>query len=152
MGPEGGFIIYLRNQIQHWRQKVFVPGGEGSDLRFVQGPGLGGRGVLKREKKSVPKHSSPKKTVCSSYVQPWRMAVGGWRLAVGGDWRLAVGHWWVVAVGGGWRRLVVGDWWLVAVGNGWRLVIGRRWQLAAVGGWQLVAVGGWQLVVPWGGP
>ena len=41
-----------------------------------------------------------------------RLAVGGWRLAVGGWWRLAVGGWW---------RLAVGDWWLVAVGGPWGL-------------------------------
>ena len=44
-----------------------------------------------------------KKTACSSYVQPWLVAIGGWRLATGGWWRLVV-------VGGGW-------WWLVAVGD-----------------------------------
>ena len=56
------------------------------------------------------------------------LAVGGWRLAIGGWWRLG-------AVGGGWRRLVVGDWWLMVVGSGWRLAVGRRWRLVAVGGW-----------------
>ena len=34
---------------------------------------------------------SCKKTACSSYVEPWLVAIGGWRLAVGGDWWLAVG-------------------------------------------------------------
>ena len=70
-----------------------------------------------------------KATACSSYVQPWSVAIGGWRLVEIAGWRLAaVGSWrWVV--GGGWQRLV-------AVGGGWRLV----------------AVGGWRLVVPWGGP
>ena len=96
------------------------------------------RAVLKGEKKSVPKQFC-KKTACSSYVQPWLVAIGGWRL---------------VAVGGGWRRfgwrLVVGGWWLAA--GGW-------WRLAAVGDWQLVVGGGWRLAVggsrrlavaPWG--
>ena len=96
---------------------------------FGRGPG---GSLREREKqKSVPIHSVPKKTACSSYVQP------GW-------WRLAVGGWWGLAVGGGWRGLVVGDWSLVAVGSGWRLVVGRRWRSAAVGGWRLVAVGGWR--------
>ena len=89
----------------------------------------------KERKKSVPLHSFPKKTASSSYVQPWLVAGGGWRLVAIGGWQLATG---------GWRRLVVGDWWLVAVGSGWRLAVGRRWRLAAVGGWRLV--------VPWGGP
>ena len=77
----------------------------------------------------------------------WRLAVGGWRLAVGGDWRLAVGNWRLVAVGGGWWRLVVGDWWLVAVVGGWPLALGCRWRLKAVGGWRLVAGGGWRWLV-----
>ena len=87
-----------------------------------------------QKKKSVPLHSFPKKPAGTPCVQPWLVAVGGWRLAVGGDWWLAVGNWRLVAVGGGWRRLVVGDWWLVAVGG---------WSPLAVGGWRLVAVGGW---------
>ena len=67
--------------------------------------------------------------MCSSYVQPWLVVIGGRRLVVG-NWRL-------VAVGGGWQRLVVGDWWLVAVGSGWRSAVGGGWWLA-VGGWRLV--------------
>ena len=115
----------------------------------------------KKGKKSVPEPVFPKKPGGTPCAQPWLVAVGGWRLAVGGGWRLAVGNWRLVAVGGGWRRLVVGDRWLVAVGNGWQLAVGRRWRLAAVGGgwwlavgagWRLMGVGGWQLVVPWGGP
>ena len=36
-----------------------------------------------------------KKTACSSFVKPWLVAIGGWRLAaVGSGWRLVV-----VAVG-----------------------------------------------------
>ena len=61
-----------------------------------------------KKKKSVPVHSFPKKTACSSYVQPWLVAVGGWQLATGG-W------WWLVVVGGGWRRLVVGGGWPLVV-------------------------------------
>ena len=67
-------------------------------------------------------------------MQPWFLAVGGWRLVAVGGWRLAVG--------GGWWRLVVGDWWLVAVG-GWQLVVGGGWKRLAVGGWQFMLVGGW---------
>ena len=74
----------------------------------------------------------PKKTACSSYAQPWLVAVGGWRLVAIGGWQLATGGWW---------RLVVGDWRLVAVGSGWRLAVGRRWRLAVDGSWWL-AVGG----------
>ena len=38
-----------------------------------------------------------------------RLAVGGWRLAVGGGWRLvAVGGWWRLAAVGGWRLAVPG--------------------------------------------
>ena len=116
-----------------------------------------GGSFREKRKKSVPIHSFPKKTACSSYVQPWLVAVGGWRLVAVGGWRLvAVGGWRLVAVGG-WQsanwRLVVGDWWLVAVGSGWRLAVGRRWRfwrrLVAVGGWWrlavLAAVGGWRL-------
>ena len=80
-----------------------------------------------------PERQFCKKTACSSYVQPWLVAIGDWRLAVGGDWRLAVG-----------------DWRLVVVGGGWWLVIGGWWRLAVVGGWWLVAAGGWWLAV--GGP
>ena len=50
-----------------------------------------------------------------SCVQPWLVAVGGWR-------RLAVGSW-QLAVGGGWRRLVIGGWWRLAVGGSWRLAV-----------------------------
>ena len=59
-----------------------------------------------------------KTTACSSYVQPWLVAVGGWRLVEIAGWRLAVGGWWLAAVGGSWRQLAVGDGWLVAVGSG----------------------------------
>ena len=67
-----------------------------------------------------------KTTACSSYVQPWLVAIGGWRLVEIAGWRLA-------AVGGGWRQLAVGDGWLVAVDSGWRLAVAGGWRLA-VGG------------------
>ena len=88
-----------------------------------------------KEKTSVRERQFCKKTACSSYIQPWLVAIGGWRLVATGDWRLAVGDWRLVVVDGGWRRLVVDDWWLVAVGSGWWLAVGRRWRLVAVGGW-----------------
>ena len=65
------------------------------------------RGSLTGRKKSVPERQFCRKTVCSSSVQPWLVAIGGWQL---------------VAVGGGWRRLAVGRRWRLAVG-GWWLVI-----------------------------
>ena len=77
-----------------------------------------------RVKKSVPEQQFCKKTACSSYVQPWWVAIGGW-------W------------------LVVGDWWLMAVGSGWWLAVGRSWRLV-VGSWRLAVGGGWWLAV--GGP
>ena len=52
----------------------------------------------------------PKKTACCSYVQPWLVVIGGWRLATGG-WRL-------VAVGGWWRLMVDGWWSMGAVLKG----------------------------------
>ena len=58
------------------------------------------RAVLRGE--NCPKLQFCQKTACSSYVQPWLVAICGWRLAVGGDWWFAVG--------GGWRQLVVGNW------------------------------------------
>ena len=44
------------------------------------------KGVLKEgKKKSVAEREFCKKTACSSYVQPWLVALGGWRLvAIGG--------------------------------------------------------------------
>ena len=103
-----------------------------------------GRGVLNGKRKKCS--GFPKKPAGTPCAQPWLVAVGGWRLAVGGGCRLAIANWRLVAVGGGWRRLVAGGWWLEAVGSGWQLTVGRRWRLAAVGGWRLVAVGGWRLV------
>ena len=44
-------------------------------------------GSLREGKKSVPERQCCTKTACSSYVQPWLVAVGGW-------WRLVVGGWW----------------------------------------------------------
>ena len=76
----------------------------------------------------------------------WLLAIGGWRLAVGGGWwRLAaVGGWWLV-VGSWWRLAVVGGWRLVTIG-GWRLAVGG-WRLAVGGGWWRLAVGGWWRLV-----
>ena len=62
-----------------------------------------------------------KTTVCSSYVQPWLVVIGGWWLVEIAGWRLVVG---------GWRRLA-------AVGGSWQLVMGGWWRLAAVDGWRL---------------
>ena len=112
-----------------------------------------GRSLTEKEKKSVPEPVFPKKPAGTPCAQPWLVAVGGWRLAVGGGWQLATGGWWrLVVVGGGWR-LVIGGWWrlavvgssrLVAAGGRRRLVAGCWWRLV-VGGWWLV-VGGWRLV------
>ena len=82
-----------------------------------------GQGGPQEEKKSVPERQFCKKTACSSYVQPWLVAVGGWRLVAIAGWRLAVGGWRLVAAGG-WRRLAVGGWWRFAVGGGWWLAVG----------------------------
>ena len=41
------------------------------------------RAVLKGGK-AVPKLQFRKKTACSSYVQPWLVAIGGWRVVVPG--------------------------------------------------------------------
>ena len=60
------------------------------------------RAVLKRgEKKVFLNGNFAKKIACSSHIQPWLVAIGGWRLATGGCWRLVVvgGGWWLV-VGG----------------------------------------------------
>ena len=83
-----------------------------------------------------------KTTACSSYVQPWLVAIGGWRLVEIAGWRLAVGGWRrLAAVGSSWQ-LVMGGWWrLVAVG-GWRLAVGGGWWRLAVGGSWRLAVGG----------
>ena len=110
------------------------------------------RGVLKRGGGgSVPERQFGKKTACSSHVQPWLVAIGGWQLVEIGGWRLATGGWSRLVVVGGGRWLVIGGWWrLVAVG-GWRLVAAGGWRRVAVGGWRFAAVG-WRLVVPWGGP
>ena len=99
----------------------------------TDGLGCAGRSLRGRKTKSVPERQFCKKTACSSYVQPWLMAIGGWRLATGGGW---------------W--LVVGGWWLIAVGSGLRLAVGRRWR----GGWRRLVVGGWWSLgaVPKGGP
>ena len=78
------------------------------------------RGVLKRErkKKSVPIHRFPQKTACNSYLQPWLVVVGGWRLVAIGDRQKAAGGWWRLVVVGGWRLAAVGgSWRLVAVGG-----------------------------------
>ena len=94
----------------------------------IPGPGRSLRG---KQKKSVElKNCSFAKRPRVAHIQPWLVAIGGWRLAVVGGWGLAVG---------GWRRLVVGDWWLVGVG-GWRLAVGGWSQLVAVGGWWSLGV------------
>ena len=97
----------------------------------------------KKEKKLFRDMVFSKTTACSSYVQPWLVAIGGWRLVEIAGWRLAVGGWWqLAAVGGSWQ-LVMGGWWRLAPVDGWRLV--------AVGGWRRLAVGGsWRFAV--GGP
>ena len=77
-----------------------------AENQTTQGTG-GGRGVLKRGEKSVPERQFCKKTACSSYVQSWLVANGGWRLVVGGGWWLVIGGWRRLAVVGGWWRLVV---------------------------------------------
>ena len=77
-----------------------------------------------REKKKVPTHNFPKKTACSSYIQPRSVAVGGWQLVAIGGWQLAVVGGWRLVAAGGWRRLVAGGWWLLAVGGGWWLAFG----------------------------
>ena len=65
-----------------------------------------------------------KKTMCSSYVQPWLVAVGSWWLVIGGWWRLAlVDRLRLVAVDG-WRQLAVGGWWQVAANGSWQSVVG----------------------------
>ena len=74
-------------------------------------------GSLTGEKKSVPERQFCKKTTCSSYVQPWLVAISGSRSATGGWWRLVVGDWWLVAVSSGWR-LAVGGWRLVVPWGG----------------------------------
>ena len=84
------------------------------------------RAVLNgKEKKLFRNMVFSKTTACSSYVQPWLVAIGGWRLVEIAGWRLAIS---------GWR-------WLAAVGGSWQLVMGGWWRLAAVDGWRLVAVG-----------
>ena len=94
-----------------------------------------------------------KTTACSSYVQPWLVAIGGWRLVEIAGWRLAVGGWWLAVVGGSWQ-LVMGGWWRLAAVDSWRLVAVGVWRLVAVGGWWQLAVSGWWSlgVVLKGGP
>ena len=58
------------------------------------------RAVLNGGKKSVVIPAFPKKPAGTPCAQPWFVAVGGWRLAVGCRWRLAVGGWRLMAVGG----------------------------------------------------
>ena len=70
-----------------------------------------GRALTEREKKLFRYMVFSKMTAFSSYVQPWLVAIGGWRLVEIAGWRLA-------AVGGSWRQLAVGDGLLVAVGSG----------------------------------
>ena len=91
---------------------------------FIPGAPLTGRSLTEK-KKLFQYMVFSKMTACSSYVQPWLVAIGGWRLVeiagwelvIGGSWRLAaVDGWWLVAVGG-WRRLAVGGSWRLAVGG-----------------------------------
>ena len=59
---------------------------------------------FKEKKKVFLNGSFSKKAACSSYVEPWLVAVGGWRqlVAVGSGWRLvAAGGWRLVAPWGG---------------------------------------------------
>ena len=65
-------------------------------------PAMPYRRVLKRGGKSVRERQFWKKTTCSSYLPPWWVAIGGWRLAAAGGWRLATGSWWWLVVGGWW--------------------------------------------------
>ena len=75
------------------------------------------RGVLNRETKSVPERHFCKKAACTSHVQPWLVAIGGWQLVLVGGWWLAVGD----------KRLVVRDCWVGTVGSGWRVAVGDTW-------------------------
>ena len=102
----------------------------------------GSRAVLKGEKKQkCSKTAVLWRDPCSSYVQPWLVAVGGWWQWVAGGWRLV--DW----------RLAVGGWWRLAAVGGCRLVVGGGWWLAVRGSWQRLAVGGgWRLANPAGGP
>ena len=62
-----------------------------------------GRAVLNGKKKLFRYMVFSKTTACSSYVQPWLAAIGGWRLVEIAGWRLVVGS--------GWRQLAaVGSW------------------------------------------
>ena len=78
-------------------------------------PSLAGRSLTKKKKRSVPVPRFPKNA--HGHTMCWRLAVGGWRLAVGGWWRLVVGNWWLMAVSSGWRLVAAGGWRLVAVGG-----------------------------------
>ena len=83
----------------------------------------GGGGLLRtgwsltEKKKLFQNIVFSKTTACSSSVQSWLVAIGGWRLVEIAGWQLAVGGWRLVEIGG----------WQLAVG-GWR-------RLAAVGSW-----------------
>ena len=87
------------------------------------------------EKKKLFRNMVFSKTTACRYVQPWLVAIGGWRLVEIAGWRLA-------AVGGSWQ-LVMGGWWRLAAVDGWRLAVGGGWRLVAVGGWWQLAVSGW---------
>ena len=94
------------------------------------------RAVLNGKKRVFCDTVFPKKPAGTPCVQPWLVAVGGWRLAAIGGWQLATGGWWrLVVVDGGWW-LVIGGWWRLVVVGGW-----SRWRLAVGGSWRL-AVGG----------
>ena len=96
------------------------------------------RAVLNGTKKKLFRYMVfSKMTACSSYVQPWLVAIGGWRLVEIAGWRLAVGGWRRLAAVDGRRLVVVGGCGsrlaVVAVGGWWRLAVGGSWRLA-VGG------------------
>ena len=104
-------------------------------------------GSLREKKRSIPERQFPKKTACSSYVQRWLVAIGGWRLVTGGWWRLVGIGGWRLATGGWWQLVVVGGGWWLVIGGWWRSAVVGAWRLVAAGGWRLVAVGGWWLAV-----
>ena len=84
---------------QRSRRRLRTPGA----YRDCEHPGLlKARAVLNGKKELFRNMVFSKTTACSSYVQPWLVAIGGWRLVEIAGWRLAVG---------GWRRLAaVGNW------------------------------------------
>ena len=135
---EGQRVVHRGAQTSHFRRGVSAWGCPGSDPEPPPPPAPApppGRSLTGKKRCSVRQFSIKKPAGTPCVGGGW-LAVGGWRLAVGGGW------WWLAAVGGwglvvdgGWQWLAVGGWSLLAVGSGWRL-----------------ALGGWRLVVPWGSP